>query len=390
MLADIESLGYPLVFKAGSNDPAPPGLDVLENNIAIRTEVRALTGMQKEALVYYGPTGTTWRMVSDEGPYLNGTDLAPFPLAFFTTGMALSFVDELQKHAKQTGVTIRDYQLTIDNFYTMEGSAIRGDMIGGALPAEMLVEIEADAAADAIRKIVNLAQKTSPAQAIFSQELMNTFALTHNGRFIAVPDVTPSPGEARANPISHFENARPLNDDSYVNDIIVKVQAADAVIGVEGGAGSSLKATQKRTLHVHGICTPGENGLQEVNVKLFKPLGSSFRFVGDNSDQERAPGSLAYLAAGIGFCFMTQIGRYAFIVKQELKNYSIVQDTIFWSADNSSKAEPVDTHVFQESTEPDKAVQKTLYMSERTCFLHAAMRDSIKAKITTNFTPNPY
>jgi hypothetical protein len=144
MQADIESLGYPLVFKAGVKRPVPPGLDVKDNNIAIRSEIRALTGMQKEAVVYFSPTGTMWRMVSDEGPYLNGTDLAPFPLAFFATGMVLSFADELLNHAKAAGVSFKRFQLVQDNFYTMEGSAIRGDMIGGALPVEILVEIESD------------------------------------------------------------------------------------------------------------------------------------------------------------------------------------------------------------------------------------------------------
>jgi hypothetical protein len=95
MMADIESLGYPLVYKAAVAESPPPGSDTRDDNIAVRTEVRALTGMQKEALVHYGPSGTVWRLVSDEGPYLNGTDLAPFPLAFYTTGMALSFTEEL-------------------------------------------------------------------------------------------------------------------------------------------------------------------------------------------------------------------------------------------------------------------------------------------------------
>ena len=66
-----------------------------------------MEGMQKEAIVHYGPTGTVWRMVSDEGPYLNGTDLAPFPLAFYTAGMAFSFMTELLRHARVHEVEIR-------------------------------------------------------------------------------------------------------------------------------------------------------------------------------------------------------------------------------------------------------------------------------------------
>lgn len=379
-MADIESLGYPLVYKASVNTPAPKGLPVQDKNIAIRTKVCALTGMQKEAMVYYSPTGTTWRMVSDEGPYLNGTDLAPFPLAFFATGMVLSFATELLKHAKSAGVTFKRFQLTQDSFYTMEGSAIRGDMIGGALPVEILVEIESDVAEGTIREITTQAIKTSPAQKYMSQELVNTFSLTHNGQIVPVFDVAASPGEAQDDPTPELKAARPLKDSPFADDIIVKVKTAETIFGVEGGAGSSLQATQKRTLHVRSICTLREDGLKDVRVQLIKPLGSTFCFISDDTDMERAPSSLAYLAAGIGFCFMTQIGRYATIVKQDLKGYSIVQDTVYKIKADSSSAKPVDTHTFLQTGEDDQTAQKTLCMSERTCFLHAAMRGSNKTK----------
>lgn len=381
MMADIESLGYPLVYKAAVAEAAPPDLDLREDNVAVRTEVRALTGMQKEALVHYGPSGTVWRLVSDEGPYLNGTDLAPFPLAFYTTGMALSFTEELLKQAKAAGITLKQVQLTQDNFYTMEGSALRGDMIGGALPVQMQVVIKADASPEAICRIVELAEQSSPAQLYMRQVLMNTFALGHNGVATPVTNVAPSPADLRQEPSLHLEAARPLSEDTYLPDIIIKQKAAETVFGVEGGAGSSLQATQKRTLHVRGLCTVRQDGLKEVLVQLFKPLGSTFRFIGDDTPQERAPASLAYLAAGIGFCFMTQIGRYAHIVKQDLQGYSIVQDTIYRTGTDSAAAYPVDTHTFLQTGEDDEAARRTLYMSERTCFLHAAMRSSNKTQI---------
>lgn len=388
-MKDIESLGYPLAYKAQTKAALPVGLSTAVDNIAIRAEVRALPGMQKEALIYYGPSGTTWRMVCDEGPYLNGTDLAPFPLAFYTTGMALSFTNEFLKHAAAAGVNVKNYQLTQDNFYSMEGSAIRGDMIGGALPVAMSLEIESDADEATIRHLVALTEKTSPAQTYMKEQLQNSFSLTHNGAATAVTNVTPSAHPLRDEPTPHLEAARPLDDNSHAPDIISKLQAADAVFGVEGGAGSSLQATQKRTLHVRGTCTLRQDGLKEVKVQLFKPLGSTFCFVGDDSAQERAPSSLAYLAAGVGFCFMTQIGRYAHIMKHDLQAYSIIQDTIYKITADAATAEPVDTHTFLQSGEDDEAAQRTLYMSERTCFLHAAMRGSTQTKIDVTLNGRP-
>jgi len=382
-MADIESLGYPLVYKAGINLPSPPGLENEEGYVAIRAEIRALTGMQKEALIYYGPSGTAWRMVSDEGPYLNGTDLAPFPLAFYTTGMVLSFTDELLKRAESAGVTIKHLVVTQDNRYTMQGSAIVGDMIGGALPVEIAVEIEADASEETIHQLLSGAEQACPAQVYMRKKLANTFALSHNGREVDVVDVHPSPKKLHDEPAVRLEAARPLSADTYAEDIIVKLEAAKSVFGVEGGAGSSLQATQKRMLHVRGICTLRDDGLKEVWVQLFKPLGSTFRFIGDDTGKERAPSSLAYLAAGVGFCFMTQIGRYAQIVKHDLKTYGIVQDTLFKCAADDPDARPVDTHVYLDMQAPSEAAQRTVAMSERTCFLHAAMRGSTRTEVNT-------
>jgi uncharacterized OsmC-like protein len=129
----------------------------------------------------------------------------------------------------------------------------------------------------------------------------------------------------------------------------------------------------------------------QTTIQLYKPIGSTFRFICDetreNGGNESAPSPLAYLSAGIGFCYMTQLGRYAFITKQKLTNYQIAQDTVFSlsaTSDDASpvaRALPVDTHVYLESEESDEVAQKTVQMSERTCFLHAAMRGQYPSKI---------
>jgi hypothetical protein len=42
----------------------------------------------------------------------------------------------------------------------------------------------------------------------------------------------------------------------------------------------------------------------------------------------------------------------------------------------TASAEPVDTQVYVDMDESGEAAQKLVSMSERTCFLHAAMRNS--------------
>lgn len=380
-MPSIEESGFPLVFKLPSGDwsELPGSAEREAGQMAVRAYVRALTGMQKEAVVHYGPTGAAWRMVSDEGPYLNGTDLAPFPLAFFTAGMAFSFMSEILRHAAAHHVPIESLKLIQDNFYTMEGSALRGDMLGGAKPAEIQVEIQADASQTMIEKLMRFAEQSSPAQAYMRDKLTNTFALNFNGRQIPVTNVTASTSAPSPDPEPIFDTIHPFDASEYLPDIITKLKAAETVLGVEGGAGSSLQAEQKRTLHVRGIGTLREDNLKEVQVQLFKPIGSTFQFISDEQGQS-APPSLAYLSAGVGFCYMTQMGRYAHIVKQDLQSYRIVQDNIFTFSGAATeqtlqaRAVPVNTQVFVTMNEPEAAAQKLVSMSERTCFLHAAMR----------------
>jgi len=369
-MPSIESLNYPIVYKAVRDADW-----LLADGLTLRTEVRALEGMQKEALVSYRPTKTVWRMVSDEGPYLNGTDLAPFPLAFYTAGMAFSFVEEILKLAKASNIQVNQLELVQDNFYTMNGSALRGDMIGGALPAELVLTIQSTADDAEIQKLLDKASMSSPAQAYNTKVLNNVFSLTLNGEPLDVTGVN-SAQEHKTDPTERFADAIP-QDDNPRDDIITKLKSAETLFEVEGGAGSSLKSEQKRTLHVRGIVTVRDDGLLQCDVQLFKPIGSTFRFLCDYQNGEIAPPSLAYLSAGVGFCFMTQVGRYATITKQKLNAYRIVQDNAFTIENDDAIAHPVDTHLFVEMDEPAGEAQTLLSMSEQTCFLHAAMRNEV-------------
>ena len=69
-MPSIESLNYPIVYKAVRDADW-----LLADGLSLRTEVRALEGMQKEALVSYSPTKTLWRMVSDEGPFRSAASI---------------------------------------------------------------------------------------------------------------------------------------------------------------------------------------------------------------------------------------------------------------------------------------------------------------------------
>ena len=224
----------------------PVGIDAVDAELGVEVLGRCLEGMQKEALVRVGES-PPWRMVSDEGPYLEGTDLAPFPLAFFTPGCSSRF-----------SPSSRGFRAKKASHLTRRG----------------------------------LFRTTSIRwRACFSSSLPTAM-----------------------NPRGILERLKPA-EPARLPVAIEKVAAAAVVHGVEGGAGTSLSHEQKRTLYIHGEARLQEGLRAETTIQLFKPIGSTFRFHSDESE-DGAPSSLAYLCAGVAFCYLTRIGGYARIVRR--------------------------------------------------------------------------
>lgn len=382
----IDRIATPRGYKARWIGEFPAELIAGPEVARFRTCARALEGMQKEAIVFAGPSQTVWRLVCDEGPYLNGTDLAPFPLAFYTAGLASTYAAAITRAARARNMRIGAMTLIQDNRYTMEGSALKGTMTGGALP----VALESDAPADLVQAVVRRAVLASPGDACARTRVASVFAAALNGNPVSVPEVRSSHVPLREDPQPLFVWISPAPPADYAHDIITKVESASAQFGVEGGAGSSLQAQQKRTLHVRGILTVRDDGLHSIAIQLFKPLGSGFRILSaggiDASAAARAPCGLSLLSAGIAFCYLTQLGRYAQIVKQRLEAYRVVQETAFRVPDveqgGAASADPVDTHVFVRSPESSLAIARSIAMGEQTCFLHANLRGVHEARVS--------
>ncbi|MEM7243368.1 MAG: hypothetical protein AAF429_14400 [Pseudomonadota bacterium] len=149
-------------FKVANPDEV--GITAPENRKgdALRTWVGSLSGFQKEALVRSAKTGDTWRLVSDEGDYLNGYDAAPCPLSFLSVGMIASFMNEIEALAKIEGIAIRKLRLTQNNYYTMQGSMMKRTMIGGAEDIDLTVEIDCDLKGDQLMEFLINATYASP------------------------------------------------------------------------------------------------------------------------------------------------------------------------------------------------------------------------------------
>lgn len=381
--------GKPLFFRL--DNPGDVGLEPPQprKGQALRLAVRSLSVMQKEALVVNSLTGDVWRLASDEGAYLAGLDAAPCPLSFLTTGMVSATMNEILALAKMRGIAIRFIKLIQDNFYTMTGSAMRGTMIGGAKDIELEAVIDADAGADALRALVLDAVAASPLNGLMRAPVESLFALSHNGRAIDTGEALAVPGDILPDPGDRFDAARPAPGDW--SKLIRRGAMTPKSAETEGFANSSYEDEQNRLLHVRGICTLRPDGIKEIEQHLYNPHGSIFRFLSEEAEGQgghgRAPDAASYIVAGIGFCFMTQFGRYAKIVRKDLRDYRIVQDAHFSLGGATGgtglpgSADPLETHVYLETGEDDEFARQALRMAERTCFLHAFCKAELKAKV---------
>ncbi len=374
---------FPVADPGGLGLVPPPD----RHGTAVRVWARSLAGMQKEVLVATTLGEPAWRLVSDEGGDLNGYDEGPFPLGHMAVGMLASYTNELLALARQRGVELRGLRLTLDNYYTMEGSALRGTMVGGALPPELSLECTADLDPDGLHGLVADAVRASVVDALLRRALGSAFTLTVNGERSDPGGVAGLDGEPPPDPDARFVDARVAALD--VPQPLVELLPEPP--SEEAGDGGGLTETQNRRLHVRAVCSLRDDGVKEITAHLRRPAGALFRFLSDEpagpGRPARAPDAASYLAAGIAFCFMTQFGRYAAITKNQLESYRLVQDLHLplggasGGTGTPGDADPVETHVHLETPHGQEFGRSALAMSEQTCFLHAVCRTALKTRI---------
>lgn len=386
----IANSDLPPFFKVANPDQVGIAPPPLRRGDALRTWVRTISGFQKEALVTSARTGDTWRMVSDEGSHLNGFDAAPPPLAFLTTGMVAAYMNEVTALAKLDNIAIRKLRLIQNNYYTMHGSMPKRTMVAGALPIDLTVEIDCDLSDAALNQFLMNAVHASPLNGLMRGEHQSLFTLSKNGNELAPAVVDPLDAPMLPDPGDHFAKAAlaasPLT--------MMAPEGLTPEKPLDGGTATpsiGLANEQHRLLNLAAVCTLRDDGLKDIQQLLYSPRGTTFRFLSDeaevNGGQGGAPDANSYISAGIGFCFMTQFGRFITILKLDLQDYRIVQDTHFslggatGGTRQAGTADPVETHVFLTTSESDDVAREMLDISEQTCFLHAFCRTDLKTKL---------
>ncbi|MFZ9811635.1 MAG: hypothetical protein ACO3DD_00945 [Burkholderiaceae bacterium] len=380
----IQSSGHPLAFCVHRQSDRP-GLFAGAPDVAcLKVEARALGAHQKEAVISEGTDGPRWRVVSDEGPQLKGSDLAPFPLGFFNAGLQADLLGAIDRVNLSRGSPLSSVSQTLINRYAFSGSFYAGTGQGEAAPAEIEIVSQGNCSAKVAALLIHDAVRQSCALAAMTSPLDCTFALYVNGIRREVTGAKSSEAPDAYDPLkSRAGPPQPVSDGQNVTNLIAKT--SDYVPPNE----AMPSASTRFGLEVLGrsVLTLGK-GQTAIQTTLKAPPGSEFSFLSQENavTGPTAPSGLALVSAGIAFCYMTQLLRYAEYLKYKVRAIRLVQFNPFGlqvGAEGSldGQALPVDTHLFLHGAEYDTVMQRLLAISANTCYLHAALRSALPARV---------
>jgi uncharacterized OsmC-like protein len=374
----IDGHGYPLCFKTRAGQQRPGVLGIQDAQDVFITQARAMGGHQKEAVVTEGQAGSSWRMVSDEGPALKGTDLAPFPLGYMSAGLQADLLQRIGQRALAQGLDLHGLSCHLENDYRFEGSFFKGNGVGHAYAPRFQVRAQTAAPAEQVQRLIHQALAGSPLLASWATPLRNTFALYTNGRRVRLRDLVPS-AVAVDDPFKTWSQApTPFAQAEVLPNIVAKTQAVE----VKNPTPPSGWELGRVDIPIHGHCESAQSLGRSVTWAN-RLGGSAFAIQSDDRPRgDQAPSALAHAYAGIAFCFMTQLLRYVEHHKMKVRALRLTQISPCHIESSVAQAQALDTHVFVHTEESDDVMERLVQMSARTCYLHAALGASLTPEIS--------
>lgn len=364
----IDENTYPLAFKVNEGKFSTDFKLGLRGEEVIQVEARQMFAHQKEAITSEGIGGDTWRLPSDEGLHLHGTDLAPFPLGFFNAGIQGDLFHLIYQLAKPEGINIQNIHIELSNHYWLTGSFILGTGVGHAEPTNITIKIDSSAPQSTVNKIIHQAIQLSPAIQYLRDQLKNSFALYINGRRRPIVGLLECTNNAVDPFLSHNKAPSPISTNSN-QDLLIKLPIKEE--GEVKPAPKTIDGKMLRNVLGSGSWKKGDPYAQ-ISTWLELPGTTHFSYKTDVGGHRIAPSGLSLLSSGIAFCFMTQLARYVEGMKMNIHGIRLVQINPYQLNNELGKALPIQTHLFLNGDAPEETHTKLLEIAERTCYLHAA------------------
>tara|TARA_Y100000994_G_scaffold249599_1_gene262446 strand:- start:7550 stop:8254 length:705 start_codon:yes stop_codon:yes gene_type:complete len=223
------------------------------------------------------------------------------------------------------------------------------------------------------------------------QAVTNTFAIYVNSRRHEVTTLKNSKASDAADPyLTYSTPPSPLAGAGDLPNLIKKTGEVTEgeIVDVSDGTIRRVVRTVSGTSH---LIDPA--GITQTDTWLEMPGLSHFSFKTDdrpvtNPNDERGPSGLTLVAAGIVFCYLTQLSRYILHQKVNINGVRIVQYTPFVTTGSASEEnwtgsiEPVDTHLFLNGGADAETHERIMTIAANTCYLHATLIAQLNPIVT--------
>lgn len=363
-----------LLKQCGDLDPPPDGFE------RIWAAFEPMEVMQKRGQIARPQTGEAWQLLCDEGTALGGTDWAPPPLAYFAAGMAASVAGAVVEKAAAMGVPAEAVSVESTNNYSLKGSILLGTMEGKGYDADVAVGIEGGSLTSRdISALAFEAVSSGLAGYLMKSVFVSAFDLVLNGASLSL-DLPHCALTVGRDALPTAPLASPGSEPAYVSKAYLRPDD----YAHTAGTGFGHDPVQNRTTKVPAAAAAAGGGLFSMDAGLGRPQASVYKVLGSSdAGAAGAPSSAVLMAAGIGFCYMTQLGRYAHAVKRPIRDYRMIQAIdVPLPGSDGSQTPVIGTKLFVDLDERDEDFARELtYSGKRTCFLHSTLGDSLKCRI---------
>ena len=378
----IDKDNYPLGFLFKKGEEQPNIVQGKTGATTFTTHARQMALFQKEALVKEGNEGSTWRLSSDEGKHLLGTDIAPFPLGFFNAALHGDLTGRIRQFSKRDNIPLEKIDMEVSNFYYMTGSFVKGDATGHAEPPLIEISITANTSAQKINKIILDALTASPFIYGYKNELHSRFSLFINGTPKTLFNLPNCPVDAAEDPFMIYKTSPTPEENCKLMDNIIK-KTGDKLEGEITKAPTGT--TTKIIRNIYGE-SHSNTKLSTVIADTVLGLPGMTRFeIGGDEGGNTGPSGLSNLCAGISFCFLTQLHRYIEHQKFSIGGMRLTQTIDFDVSEEAGiqigKMGAVDTHLYMNGETSEDEYERLLELSARSCYLHATLSTPLEPKL---------
>lgn len=370
-LTPLEKSPYPLAFVAAEGAEELTGSGLAQPFMTYRCEVMGLGGFQKEGLVENVATGRAWRLVCDEGTYLQGADMAPAPLLYWAAGLHGDVTARIARALLSGGLDPVGLDVTMTQGFGVRGSFARGEAVGLVYRLTWNIKVQADATEGMIAQHVARALAGSPGYAAMTRAREGAFSLYTNGRRRPVTGVPQSTEPAQGDPfLRHNRSPRPSDPAADTSGLMTRrATPGRPTIELTDDDGGTVQ------WHIQARGTyQRDTGLVESRVGFAEGEGgASFWILLSDQTNQLAPDPLAYFSIGTAFCYHTQLCRYAAVRRIPAELPRLSQMSRFTGMDGDAQADRFDTHLFLRGTVAGEQATSLLAAAANTCYAHRAL-----------------